>query len=82
MPRTDAEGVMNRNTTQDIASNLLNLTESLSQRAQRAMRPNGAGDPEALETEQHVIAFAPASEWTAETGQPLFSGPSLSKRIR
>jgi hypothetical protein len=73
---------MNRNTTQDIASNLLNYTESLSQRAQRAMRPNGAGAPEALETAQHVIAFAPSSERTAEPGQPLFNGPSLSKRIR
>lgn len=73
---------MNRNTTQDIASNLLNLTESLSQRAQRAMRPNGAGDPNVLEPTQHVIAFAPSSERTAETGQPLFNGPSLSKRVR
>ena len=73
---------MNRNPTQDIVSNLLNYTESLSQRAQRAMRPNGAGDSEALETAQHVIAFAPSSERTAEPGQALFSGPFLSKRIR
>ena len=73
---------MNRNKMNDPFDNLHNYSESLSQRAQRAMRPNGAGVFENLPVNRSVIPLPVPTETGATTASHSIAGTHWSRRVR